>query len=64
MHHRKGESRMEGPDAPQGMLSLEKTRGHREGMLTPSVAPGALLEGREIVEEAAHGDRGGCLPVL
>ena len=55
---------MDGPDAPQGMLSLEKTRGQREGRLTPSVAPGALLEGREIVEEAAHGDRGGCLPVL
>ena len=41
----------------QGMLSLEETWGQTEGRLTPSVAPGALLEGREVVEEAAQGDR-------
>ena len=33
----------------QGMLSLEETWGQTEGRLTPSVAPGALLEGREVV---------------
>lgn len=36
----------------QGTLGLEETWGQREGILTPSVVPGALLGRRRMVQEA------------
>lgn len=48
----------------QDMLSLEETRGQREGKLTRSVAPATLLGRRKVVEEAGRGDKEDTLPVL
>lgn len=44
----------------QDVLSLEETRGQREGKLTRSV----LLGRRKVVEEAGRGDKEDTLPVL
>ena len=48
----------------RGLLSLEETWGQREGTLTRSVAPGALLGREKVVEGAVHRERKGPVPLV